>query len=201
MIRSPCGEPRARKTQLADLWPSYLSHLKQRNRTWRGDEQRWEMEVRPVLGNKALVEITRTDCQGLIDRIGADRPIAANRVAAFLSALLNFAVGSDRLAVNPAKGLIRFQETSRSRVLKSDELENLIKAIEAEREPWGSLFLMLMFTGAPRERRQHALGGYRSWRCHQDDTGEGREEQNSHPHSAHRTGRQAASAAVGALGW
>jgi integrase len=141
---------RARKMKLADLWPSYLSHLKQRNRTWRRDKQRWETEVNPTLGKKALAEITRSDCQGLIDRIGAGYPIAANRVAAFLSALLNFAVRSDRLTVNPAKGLIRFQETSRSRVLKSDELQNLIKGIEAEREPWNSVFLMLLFTGARR---------------------------------------------------
>jgi len=141
---------RARKMKLADLWPSYLSHLKQRNRTWRRDKQRWESEVSPALGKKALAEITRSDCQGLIDRIGADRPIAANRVAAFLAAFLNFAVRSDRLAVNPAKGLIRFQETSRTRVLKSDELENLLKALEEEGEPWASVFLMLLFTGARR---------------------------------------------------
>jgi integrase len=141
---------RARKTRLSDLWPSYLAHLKQRNRTWRRDKQRWEAEVSPPLGKKALAEITRSDCQALIDRIGAGRPIAANRVAAFLSALLNFAVRSDRLTVNPAKGLIRFQETSRSRILKSDELESLMKAIEAERDPWASVFLMLMFTGARR---------------------------------------------------
>jgi integrase len=141
---------RARKTKLADLWPSYLSHLKQRNRTWRRDQRRWDAEVSPALGRKALAEVTRSDCQGLVDRIGADRPIAANRVAAFLSALLNYAVRSDRLAVNPAKALIRFQETSRSRVLKSDELENLLRAVEAEGEPWVSIFLMLMFTGARR---------------------------------------------------
>jgi integrase len=141
---------RARKMKLADLWPSYLSHLKQRNRTWRRDQQRWETEVSTALGRKALAEITRSDCQGLIDRIGASRPIAANRVASFLSALLNFAVRSDRLSVNPAKGLMRFHETSRSRVLKSGELENLVKAIEGERTPWVSVFLMLMFTGARR---------------------------------------------------
>jgi integrase len=141
---------RARKTKLSDLWPPYLAHLKQRNRTWRRDKQRWEAEVSPALGRKALAEITRSDCQALIDRIGTDHPIAANRIAAFLSALLNFAVRSDRLAVNPARGLIRFQETSRSRVLKSDELENLMKAIEAEKDPWTSAFLMLMFTGARR---------------------------------------------------
>jgi integrase len=103
-----------------------------------------------VLGNKALAEITRSDCQALVDGIGADHPIAANRIASFLSALLNFAVRSDRLAVNPAKCLIRYQETSRSRVLKSDELENLLRAIGTEGEPWASVFLMLLFTGARR---------------------------------------------------
>jgi integrase len=141
---------RARKTKLADLWPSYLSHLKQRNRTWRRDEKRWETEVSAALGNKALAEITRSDCQALVDRIGADHPIAANRIASFLSALLNFGVRSDRLAVNPARGLIRYQETSRSRILKSNELENLINSIETEGEPWASVFLMLLFTGARR---------------------------------------------------
>jgi integrase len=141
---------RARKTKLADLWPSYLSHLKQRNRTWQRDKQRWETDVNAALGNKVLAEITRSDCQALVDRIGADRPIAANRIASFLSALLNFAVRSDRLAVNPAKSLIRFQETSRSRVLKSNELENLISSIETEGDPWARVFLMLLFTGARR---------------------------------------------------
>jgi len=141
---------RARKIKLADLWPSYLSHLKQRNRTWQRDEQRWKAEIGPALGNKALAEITRGECQALVDRIGADRPIAANRIASLLSALLNFAVRSDRLAVNPARGLIRFQETSRSRVLKSDELEILLGALEAEGEPWAGVFLMLLFTGARR---------------------------------------------------
>ena len=141
---------RARKTKLSDLWPAYLSHLKQRNRTWRRDEKRWETEVRPALGNKALAEITRSDCQALVDRIGTAHPIAANRVASFLSALFNFAVRSDRLAANPARSLIRYQETSRSRVLKSDELKDLISPIEIEGEPWASVLLMLLFTGARR---------------------------------------------------
>src|SRR5262245_32442939 len=99
---------RARKMTLADLWPAYLAHLKRRNRTWARDKERWEKQVSPILGRKPLSEITRADCQSLVDLIGSDRPIAGNRVAAFLSALLNFAVRSDRLAVNPAKNLIRF---------------------------------------------------------------------------------------------
>jgi integrase len=141
---------RARKTTLADLWPAYLAHLKQRNRTWGRDEQRWKDHVGPALGGRALIEIARSDCQSLIDRIGKTSPIAANRVAAFLSAMLNFAMRTDRLAVNPAKGLIRFPENSRARVLRSTELDGFLRAIKAEGEPWADVLMMLLFTGARR---------------------------------------------------
>ncbi|WP_426437531.1 tyrosine-type recombinase/integrase [Bradyrhizobium genosp. P] len=141
---------RARKITLNDVWPSYLAHVKQRNRTWARDQERWKNHVGPALGRKALVEIARSDCQALLDRVGQARPVAANRVAAFLSAMLNFAVRSDRLAINPAKGLIRFQENSRARILKSTELGDLLRAIKEEGEPWADVLMMLLFTGARR---------------------------------------------------
>jgi integrase len=135
---------------LADLWPAYLTHLKQRNRTWSRDKVRWEKDVNPSLGRKALLDLGRGDCQALVNGIGAERAIAANRVASFLSAFLNFAVRSDRLALNPAKGLTRFPEMARARVLQSNELPALLDAIEAEGEPWAGVFLMLFYTGARR---------------------------------------------------
>jgi integrase len=141
---------RARKVTLADLWPAYLAHLKQRNRTWARDQERWETAVSPALARKALSDIGRADCQALIDKIGVNRPISANRVASFLSAFLNFAVRTDRLLVNPAKGLIRFREEARARIIKSDELQRLLSAIDAEGEPWADAFKMLLFTGARR---------------------------------------------------
>jgi integrase len=141
---------RARKVTLADLWPAYLAHLKQRNRTWARDQERWETAVSPAVGRKALSDIGRADCQALIDKIGVNRPISANRVASFLSAFLNFAVRTDRLLVSPAKGLIRFREEARARIIKSDELQRLLSAIDAEGEPWADAFKMLLFTGARR---------------------------------------------------
>jgi integrase len=135
---------------LADLWPAYLAHLKQRNRTWARDHERWEKAVSPAMGRKALSDIGRADCQALIDKIGVYRPISANRLASFLSAFLNFAVRTDRLLQNPAKGLIRFQEVARARIIKTDELQRLLNAIETEGEPWANVFKMLLFTGARR---------------------------------------------------
>jgi integrase len=141
---------RARKVTLADLWPGYLAHLKQRNRTWARDNERWETTVSPALGRKALSDLRRADCQALIDKVGINHPIAANRVASFLSAFLGFAVRTDRLQVNPARGLIRFREETRDRIIRTDELQRLLSAIEAEGEPWADAFNMLLFTGARR---------------------------------------------------
>jgi integrase len=141
---------RARKVTLADLWPAYLAHLKQRNRTWARDQERWETAVSQALGRKALSDVRRAECQALIDKIGVNHPISANRVASFLSAFLNFAVRTDRLQINPAKGLIRFREEARARIIKTDELQKLLSAIEAEGEPWADAFKMLLFTGARR---------------------------------------------------
>jgi integrase len=143
-------EARARKTSLNDIWPAYLAHLKRRNRTWKRDRERWENHVRPAIGRKALHDMTRADCQALVNSVGTKHTIAANRIAAFLSALFNFAVRSGQTMTNPAKGITRFRETARSRILQSHELPALLDAIRAEPEPWASVFQMLFYTGARR---------------------------------------------------
>jgi hypothetical protein len=105
---------RALKLSLNDIWPAYPAHLKRRNRTWARDLERWQSHVRPKLGRKALAEITRSDCQAVVDGVGVTHEIAANRIAAFLSAFLSFAVRTGQTTTNPAKGLTRFQETARA---------------------------------------------------------------------------------------
>ncbi len=139
---------RVRRTRLEEIWPKYLLHLKSRNRTWARDEERWRTHVAPALGKRAAQDITRADCQALVDRIGLRHKIAANRIASFLSALFSFA--ADDVPVNPAKKLRRYPENSRSRILKSEELPKLLTAIEAEAEPWPDVFKMLLYTGARR---------------------------------------------------
>lgn len=149
--RDPVSQRKAlriRKTRLDEIWPKYLVHLKSRNRTWARDEERWKTHIAPALGKKPAQDVTRADCQALVDRIGIRHKIAANRVASFLSALFGFA--ADDVPVNPAKRLRRYPENSRSRILKSEELPMLLNAIEAEAQPWTDVFKMLLYTGARR---------------------------------------------------
>jgi integrase len=150
-----------RSTRAKDVPERHLAGLpyasKGRNRTWARDKERWQKHVGPALGRRALHDITRTDCQALIDRVGATHAIAANRIAAFLSAIFGFAVRSGRSNSNPAKGRARFKETARARILQSDELPALLGAIDIEPEPWASVFKMLFYTGA----RRGAVAGMR----------------------------------------
>jgi hypothetical protein len=188
---------RARKFILADLWPSYLAHLRQRNRTWARDQERWDSHVNPALGRKALAEITRGDCQALVDKIGLSAPIAANRIAAFLSAILNFAIRTDRLAVNPAKNLIRFPETARARVLRSDELPKLLASIETAGEPWRAVLKMLLYTGARKGSVISMRWEDRSGRRSLDHPRRVREKQDHHPSSAYGACADPAPGAIG----
>lgn len=165
--RDPIAQRKAlriRKTRLEEIWPKYLLHLKSRNRTWARDEERWKTHVAPAFGKKAARDITRADCQALVDRIGVRHKIAANRIASFLSSLFGFA--ADDVPVNPAKKLRRYPENSRSRILKSEELPMLLSAIEAETQPWPDVFKMLLYTGARR-------GAVAKMRWHDVDLGSG----------------------------
>lgn len=141
---------RAAKRTVADLWAVYELHIRQKNRAWERDRRRWKAHIEPALARKALVEVTRADCQKVVDTAAKAGPVAGNRVAALLGALMGFAVLREEIATSPARRLVRAPENSRARILGSDEAPRLIAAIEVEPEPWRDLFQMLIFTGQRR---------------------------------------------------
>lgn len=136
----------------ADLWAAYERYItsKKENRTAGRDKRRWEAELRDAIGNRAVGDVTRAELQAIVDRIGKKAPIAANRVASLLRAMMGFAAKREIIATNPAVGLDRYQETIRDRVLRGDEVGRLVDAIHAEGEPWSDLFMMLLLTGQRR---------------------------------------------------
>jgi integrase len=141
---------RAAKRTVADLWAVYESHIRQKNRAWERDRRRWITHIEPALGRKALVDVTRADCQKVVDAAAKGGPIAGNRVAALLGALMNFAVQREEIATSPARRLVRAPEKSRARILSSEEVPRLIAAIEAEPEPWRDQLQMLICTAQRR---------------------------------------------------
>jgi len=141
-------EARLRAETCSDFWPTYLAHIKRKNRAWERDAQRWNVDIAPRLGRKPLVEVTSTDCQKVIDDVGTKHPVKANRMAALLGAFFGHAVSCDRIARNPARGLSRYHESPRTRYLSADEIHSLLAGCATQPQPWCDLFRLLLWTGA-----------------------------------------------------
>jgi integrase len=139
---------RARAETCNDLWPMYLANIKRKNRSWARDEQRWKSDLAHRIGRKPLRSVTAVDCQKIVDAVGADQPVKANRIAALLGAFFAFALKQDRVLRNPARGLSRYEETARNRFLSSEELGAFLSACAAAPDPWGDFFALLLWTGA-----------------------------------------------------
>jgi len=133
------------KTLIAQFDKRHLSGLKS------GDMVRRELDrfVVAQWGERDIHDITRRDVIDLLDGIAdSGRVVTANRVRAYLSKFLNWAVERDILPMSPATGVKPVaKETSRDRVLNEDEIRWFWAACEAEGFPWGPLGKVLLLTG------------------------------------------------------
>ena len=131
------------------------------------DRRNLELHVLPALGGKKLSDITRAD----IARFHAARhahPTNANRCLALISHIFTIAEkwGFRDYNTNPTRGLDRYRENRRDRLLAPSELARLGEALETARaggtlwfdhrsvtvraEDWRAIacFWLLIFTGA-----------------------------------------------------
>jgi integrase len=147
---NPADERRRARgeTTLTDLWAVYFEkHAKARCRGWKEQERVWKANI-SRLGNRCLSKVSRAAVRDWHAAIGKEAPYQANRALAILSSMFTFAIGEGFDGENPCKGIRRFQEISRERILAADELVGLFKALCEEAEPWADFFPVLLFTGA-----------------------------------------------------
>lgn len=120
-------------------------------RSKRGTELRLEKHVFPKLGALPITEITRADVSALVGTIAHKHPIAANRVLADVRRVFSWAVRNDRLDTSPAMGVDPpGEEKSRERVLNDGEIALLWRGFDELGHPHGSVFKLLLLTGARR---------------------------------------------------
>jgi len=100
-------------------------------------------------GARDIQSITKRDVIDLLERIvDSGRIVTANRVRAYLSKFLNWAVERDIIATNPATGVKPVKrEISRDRVLSDDEVRWFWAACDALGDSWGPFGKVLLLTG------------------------------------------------------
>ncbi len=135
----PAEKPRETVADVAALWVE--RHVARKTRPKSGAEIRHylDKEILPVLGKRPVVGITKRDCRELIEAVAERAPIASNRCFAVLSALFDFCLAQEILAVNPMVGLKKASvEKSRERVLSDSELAAVWRSAAALQTPFGA---------------------------------------------------------------
>jgi integrase len=141
------------KVTLQTAFDAYYKYLQQhRKPTSITQYQRvWERVLKPWAGNRAIRDIRRRDVLDLHRQVGEHNGhYLANRVVAFLRAILNRTIRDRELVMaNPANAITFYREVKRSRRLMAEELPAFFKAVEEEPNTDVRDFVLLaLFTGA-----------------------------------------------------
>lgn len=144
----------ARKAETVAVFSDlYLKrHSKPHKRTWKEDERRIEMYIKPAFGSLALEEVSAGRVAALHADIGATAQVEANRVIELFRAIFFKAIKWGILphgTPNPAAGFDKFGERSRERWVRPPEMPALLAAVNAEVNPYiRAAVWLLLLTGA-----------------------------------------------------
>lgn len=142
---------------IADLFERYaLEHLPNKSpRAAADDRSMWRDYILPELGRRKVGAVTHQDVDRLHAKIGATKPVRANRTIEVLRKGLNLSIRWGWRPDNPASGVRRNREEKRERYLTPKEILRLTTALSRHSERTSAdAILFLLLTGA---RRTEAL--------------------------------------------
>jgi len=150
---NPAQRHRLSKSELTfgELFIEYMErHAKIHKSSWQQDERRYNYYL-SAWKQRQLSAIRKPDIQKLHQEVGANNGhYAANRLLALINSVFNSAIEFclwDKS--NPANGIKKFKEKSRSRFLQADELPRFFKALSEEpNETIRDYILLSLLTGA-----------------------------------------------------
>jgi integrase len=118
--------------------------------------------VYPMIGDRAVADIKRSEIIRLLDKIDESRgPVMADRTLAYVRKIMNWhALRSDDFKSPIVRGMARTKpkERARERTLTDGELRALWKAAEATDGPFGAFVLFVLLTAARRTEAAEMKG-------------------------------------------
>ena len=130
------GKREARNADtFGELAADYIErHAKPNKKSWKEDQRQLTADVLPSWASRPVKAITRKDVHALLDRItDRGKPVTYNRVKALISRIFKHGIDREWLDHNPAAGIAKQSETSRERVLTTEELTGLWQVLDAIR--------------------------------------------------------------------
>ncbi len=160
----PLGERRRQKAMTANTFKSIAEEFHRRegkglrSRAWR--ERVLERLVFPVIGDRPIESIRRTDIVRLLDKIEDENgQVMADRTLAIVRKILNWhASRSDdfRSPIVRSTPRANARERARARILSDDELRAIWAAAEAFPGPFGCFMRFTLLTATRRSEAAHA---------------------------------------------
>lgn len=153
-------DPQKTKVELrrAGTFASLMAAYFRANRRQLKPRTLWEwmriakVELRPELGSMKPHEITRGDLRDLLDRKAQKAPYMANRILEVIRRVYSWGVETDKVTASPCIGLKKpgGVEPERERVLSTEELKAVLKALETETtlEAYAPFFRLALLTAA-----------------------------------------------------
>lgn len=140
--RDPVGEREEARSaptvaELADRYLAEHAEAKKKPRSVEEDRRNIRLHVKPKLGRLTVAAVTRDDIARLHSSMKGS-PIGANRVLSLLSKMFALAEtwGMRPQNSNPCRGIDRYREQSRERLVSAEELARLGDALVAHKGYW-----------------------------------------------------------------
>jgi len=129
------------------LAAKYLEDYAPTKKSWKEDERRLNSYILPAFGNKPVEAVTRADVKALRATVARKGHVEANRVIALVSCMFNLAETEWGFVPeghpNPARKIRKFEEESKDRWVKQEEMPRLLAAIASEPNVYARHYLLL----------------------------------------------------------
>lgn len=146
---------RVNKIKLDDLWDKYLIWAKANKKTWNDDLTRYDLHIKPLLGNRVVKTLKSVDFENLKQNV-FDKKLSASTVKhclAIARQVFNHALKNDYITnfTNPVgSGRVKLPTLDNARLgfLTKEQAKELLSVTKATNINTHDLVIFLLFTGA-----------------------------------------------------